>query len=338
MSIGFDAGTYNLVCARRNAEGKFEYRRQVNAFIELKLDNDFVFNIMQKAGVPLIKREDAKIAYALGEDAVKFAYTMPGMQLKRPMKNGCLNAGEVDAFEILNIMAHNLIGQVSKDKEILYYSVPANAINAETDVDYHNKVLEAIFRAYKSDQGFSVDARPINEAIALVYAELADKMYTGIGISCGAGMVNVAFALYGAEIFKFSIINSGDWIDQQAAKACNKDVAFINKKKTQIDLNKEPQDLVERAIKAQYELMIESTVANLKKGLQEKSGEVRIDEPVNIVVAGGTASPPGFVELFKKILTGTGNELPLAIGDVIRPEDPLYSVARGALVASENAN
>ena len=104
--IGFDCGTYNLVCAKRDSEKNFEYRRQVNAFIEIKLETDFVFNIMQKAGVPLIKREDAKIAYALGEDAVKFAYTMPGMQLKRPMKNGCLNPSESDAFEILNIMVH----------------------------------------------------------------------------------------------------------------------------------------------------------------------------------------------------------------------------------------
>lgn len=336
MSIGFDAGTYNLVCAKRNANQDFDYRRQINAFIEMKLENDFVFNIMQKSGVPLVKRDDAKVAYALGEDAVKFAYTMPGLQLKRPMKDGCLNPGEVDAYEILNIMVHNLIGQISKDKELIYYSVPADAINADTDVAHHSKVLDAIFRAYRSDEGWTIDARPINEAMALVYAELAAKMYTGIGISCGAGMVNVAFALYGAEIFKFSLVNSGDWIDQQAAKATNKDVAFINKEKTKIDLSKEPQNFIERAIKTQYELMIERTVAGINKGLQAKIGtDVRIDQPVDIVVAGGTACPPGFVELFKGVLAAS--PLPVQLGDVIRPADPLYSVARGCLVAAENA-
>lgn len=333
---GFDCGTYNLVCAKRNDETNIEYKRQVNAFIEIKLDNDFVFNMMKKAGVPLIKREDAKVAYALGEDAVKFAYTMPNTDLKRPMKDGCVNPGEADAFEIMNIMMHNLIGQVEKDREVMYYSVPANAINKETDADYHRKVLGAIFKAYKSDEGFTVDARPINEGIALIYAELADKMYTGIGISCGAGMVNVAFSLYGAEVFSFALVNSGDWIDRQAAKAASKDIAFINTEKTKINLNKEPENLVQRAIKTQYELMIEKTVAGIKKGLTENEDKrARLDQPVDIIVAGGTSKPEGFVELFKKVLKDA--DLPLQIGRIIRPDDPLYSVARGCLVAAENA-
>lgn len=335
--IGFDAGTYNLICAKRDASQNFEYKRQVNAFIELKLENDFAFNIMNKAGVPLIKREDAKLAYALGEDAVKFAYTMPGLQLKRPMKDGCLNPSEADAFEIMNVMCHNLIGKITKDKEIMYYSVPADAINAETDAAYHSKVLSSIFRAYRSDEGWTVDARPINEGMALVYAEMADKNYTGIGISCGAGMVNVAFSMFGTEIFKFAIVNSGDWIDQQAAKATSKDITFINREKMKIDLSQDPQGIVDRAIKTQYELMIERTVTGINKGLQGKVGkDIRIEDPVHIIVAGGTASPPGFVELFKKVLSAS--PLPIQIADIVRPADPLYSVARGCLIAAENAN
>ncbi len=218
----------------------------------------------------------------------------------------------------------------------MYYSIPADAINAETDVAHHNKVLEAIFKAYRSDEGWTVDARSVNEGMALVYDEMGQKMYTGIGISCGAGMVNVAFALYGAEIFKFSLVNSGDWIDQQAAKATNKDIAFINKEKTKIDLGKEPHDFIERAIKTQYELMIERTVAGIAKGLQAKIGtDIRVDQPVDIVVAGGTASPPGFADLFKKVLAAS--PLPIQINEVVLPPDPLYSVARGCLIAGENA-
>jgi hypothetical protein len=160
-------------------------------------------------------------------------------------------------------------------------------------------------------------------------------MYTGIGISFGAGMVNVAFSLYGAEIFKFSLVNSGDWIDQQAAKVSSKDIAFINKEKMKIDLSQEPQNVVDRAIKTQYELMIEKTVVGIKKGLESKMGtEVRVDQPVDVIVAGGTSLPNGFVELFKKCLASSQLSVPL--GDIIRPEDALFSVARGALVAAEN--
>jgi len=335
--IGFDCGTYNLICCKRDEDQDFEYKSEVNAFLEFPMDNDFVFNMMKKAGVPLIHREDANVAYALGEAAVKMAYTMPKIDLKRPMKDGCVNPKERDAFQIMNIMMHSLLENVKQDKEILLYSVPANAVNAETDADYHRKILEAIFKAYRSEDGFTVDARPINEGMALVYAELADKMYTGIGISCGAGMVNVAFSMFGAEVFTFSIVNSGDWIDKQAAKATGETIAFINREKTKIDLGREPINLVERAIKTQYELMIEKTIGGLKKGLMENSDKkARLEDPIDIVVAGGTASPPGFDVFFKKMILSAG--LPIEIGEVVRPKDPVKSVARGCLIAAENAS
>ena len=334
--IGFDAGTYNLITCRRDADGNLVHKREVNAFLEMELENDFVFNMMKQSGVPLIRRDDVNVAYALGEAAINMAYTMNQLVLKRPMKNGCVNPEEKDAFQIMNIMMHSLLGNVTHDKELLYYSVPANAVNEETDADYHRKLLEAIFKAYKSEEGFVVDPRPINEGMALVYSELADKMFTGIGVSCGAGMVNVTFALYGAEVFSFSLVNSGDWIDQQASKATGETIAFINKEKHKIDLSRDPTNLIERAIKTQYELMIEKTIGGIKKGLESnKDKKARLDDPIDVVVAGGTASPPGFDTLFRNLLMST--ELNIDVGNVIRPDDPVDSVSRGCLIAAENS-
>ena len=54
------------------------------------------------------------------------------------------------------------------------------------------------------------------------------------------------------------------------------------------------------------------------------------------MVAGGTASPEGFEKLFANILTSSG--VSMKIGDVIKPKEPLYSVARGCLLAAEAAN
>lgn len=333
--IGFDAGTYNLVACRRNEEKGFVYKREVNAFLEMPLDNPFVFNMMKKAGVPLIQRKDANIGYALGEAAVNMAYTMPQIELRRPMKDGCVNPKERDAFQIMSVMMHSLLDNVQTDKEVLYYTVPANAINGETDADYHSKVLEAIFKAYKSDKGYTVDARPINEALALVYAELESKAYTGVGLSFGAGMVNMVFSLFGAQVFAFSIVNSGDWIDRQAARVTNETIAFINKEKTKVDLLKPPTSLVERAIVTQYNLMIERCVAGIKKGIEDNEKNTRVENPVDFVLAGGTSSPNGFEVIFKQVLDQAN--LPIPIGSVIKPADPLYSVARGCLVAAENS-
>ncbi len=332
MAIGFDCGTYNLVCCQRNDKGEFVYKREVNAFLDIPLENRFVFNMMKKAGVPLIEREN--VAYALGEASVNMAYTMSQLELKRPMVAGCVNPKERDAFQILKIMMHSLLDEVQEDNEVLYYSVPANAINSETDADYHGKILEAIFKAYKQD-GKQVQPFEINEGLALVYAELGHKAYTGIGMSFGAGMVNVCFSMFGNPVFQFSLVNSGDWIDKMAAKATGETIAYINQEKHKIDLSVAPETLVQRAIGTQYRLMIEKTVAGIKSGLANLKDAVHVDKEIDIVISGGTSSPFGFHTLFKETLQQAG--LPLKIGEVIKPKDPLYSVARGCLLAAEAA-
>jgi hypothetical protein len=334
MPIGFDCGTYNLVSCHRDSKGNFVTKREVNAFLEFPLE-DFVFNMMKAAKVPLIEREDDNVAYALGEAAVKMAYTMSKLELKRPMSQGCVNPKEKDAFQILSIMCHSLLDGVKKDNELLFYSVPANALNEETDADYHSKILQAIFKAYVSEDGLRVDPRPINEGLALVYAELQAKTYTGIGISFGAGMVNLCFSMFGNPIFQFALVNSGDWIDKMAAKATGENPTFINREKTKVDLSKTPDTLVERAIQTQYRIMIEKTVFGIKQGLSGASKTIRSDDPVDIVIAGGTSMPPGFTEMFREVLAVA--KLPIKVGEIVRPSDPLYSVARGCLLAAEAA-
>jgi hypothetical protein len=336
MGIGLDAGTYTLVTCQRDDQNNFIHKKEINAFIEFPIESRFVFNMMKNAGVPLIERKDAGVAYALGEAALDIAYTMSQIDVRRPMRDGCLNPKEKSAQQVLSIMIHSLLDNVKKDNETLYYSIPANAINEETDADYHSKVLEAIFKAFKDEKGFTVNPQPINEGLALVYAELAEKHWTGFGISFGAGMVNVCFAMFGAPIFQFAIVNSGDWIDKQASRATGETVAFINREKMKLDLSESSDNLIQRAIKAQYEIMMQKTVLEIKKGLEKSGNKARTNDPLDIVIAGGTSCPKGFAQLFGDVIKKS--HLPMEIGKVIRPKDPLYSVARGCLIAAEAAD
>jgi hypothetical protein len=330
--IGFDCGTYNLVCCSRGEKNTFVYNHQVNAFIEISLEDTLVYEMMSSVDVPLIKR--GKKAYAVGEKAVRMAYTIAAMELKRPMHDGCVNPKEKDAFEVMNIIIHSLLeGNVKQGQEVLYYSVPANALNEETDAEYHSKVLESMFSAYTSEDKKKVKAYPINEGQALVYAELLPSNYTGIGISFGAGMVNLCYSMFGQPLFQFALVNSGDWIDKMAAKATGESTTFINQEKTKINLKKDPTNLVERAIQTQYRIMIEKTVSGIKKGLSEAGKKVRSDKPVDIVIAGGTSMPEGFDVLFKEVIKQA--DLSVPVGNIIKPADPLYSVARGCLIAAE---
>lgn len=330
--IGADIGTYNLICSRRGENGEIKSKKEVNCFLELPLENRFMFNMLKQAKVPIIERD--KVAYVVGETAVDMAYTLPSISLHRPMSDGCLNPKEKDAFRILSIMIHSLMGEVDRDQDILYYSVPANAINQETDADYHSKVLQSIFKAYKQN-GKTVNAFPLNEGLALVFAELAHKQYTGIGISFGAGQINLCYSIFSHPVFQMSLVNSGDWIDKQAAKACGESPTVVNKEKTKIDLTKYPSNIVERAIKTQYEILIQKTVSEIKKAIIDNGTKCNTKQPLDIILGGGVVSPPGFVDLFKAMVKES--QWPIALGEIKKPDDHLFSVARGCLVAAENA-
>lgn len=336
MAIGADVGTYNLIVAKRGAEkdkNEIKYRKEVNAFLEVPLDDPFTFNMLKKAGVPVMER--GATGYAVGEQALKIAYSLRKLEVRRPMKAGCLNPDERDAFGILKVMIHSLIGEVSQDKEVLFYSVPADSWTGGTNASYHQKVLEEVFRKYNVKDKV-VTPYPINEALALVFAELQENFYTGIGLSFGAGMMNFCYSVLSQNIFSFATTESGDWIDQQAAQAAGESLAVINRAKTKVDLTKAPDGVVERAIHTQYRIMIERNVKAIKDALGQAKAEVRAEEPVDIVLAGGASSPAGFDDVFRETVKKVG--LPLPVGNIRRPADPLYAVARGCLVAAENAN
>jgi actin-related protein len=57
---------------------------------------------------------------------------------------------------------------------------------------------------------------------------------------------------------------------------------------------------------------------------------------VDIVIAGGTSSPTGFETLVENVVKKS--KLPINIGRIIKPKDPLYSVAKGCLIAAEAAD
>lgn len=326
---GLDVGTYNIITAWRN-KSKISCKKEINAFFSIPIENKFMLNMIKKSGAPVIEVGD--FAYILGSSAIDLALSM-GQEYRRPMRNGILSIEEKEAFNILAVIIRSMIGEVEENDSIVYYSVPANAINTETNSEYHTKVIQSILDKYNVNNK-RIKAYPINEALCVILSELQEKNNTGIGISFGAGMVNICYSMFSVPMVQFSITNSGDWIDEQSARHCGENVAFINSEKEKIDLSIDPKNSVERAIIYHYELMIDQALKGIKQGIINAGTKANPGKPVDIVVAGGTASPKGFIDLFNKKL----NEIkfPLNIGDVRLAEDHLYSVSKGALIAAES--
>ena len=332
--IGIDPGTYTLVKATRGDESKVNIKKEINAFLEMDSgQSQFLLNMLKKQGVPLVSHDGR--SYVLGDKAVQLSYSM-NQNYRRPMKDGILSVEEKDAFSLLAILLRSLVGDDFEDDAVLCYCIPGVANNANSNVEYHNKVLTSIFEKYRPG-GKTLRVRSCNEASAIVYATCESTAYTGIGISFGAGMVNVAYNLFGVEVFKFSLTNSGDWIDEQSATATGEKAVYINQTKKDIDLSIEPRNSTERAIKMHYEIMIGNAIKGIIQGIKKAGGKAHPEAPVDIVVAGGTASPKGFIDFFKQTLENQGGlpkEVP--VNSVQLAKDNLYTVATGCLVAAEN--
>lgn len=333
MPIGLDIGTYNIIQAVRDQKGDVTFKREVNAFLDLPVDQGYMLNMLKNSGAPVVERGET--AYILGRAAVELAYSM-NREVNRPMFKGILSVSEKEAFNILSIIIKSMIGKVSNDGEIVFYSVPADPINSTTGAGYHQKVLQSILDSYHVD-GKRLVAKPINEALAIVIAELEKEARTGIGISFGAGMVNLCYAMLSVPVVQFSRTDSGDWIDIEASKAVGETATFINKRKEKIDLASEPKDSVDRAIRYHYEMLIENSLRDIAKGIRQAGSKANPGRPIPVILAGGTASPKGFTTFFKGILdrmTKNG-QFPLEVGEIRLANDHLFTVAKGCLIAAE---
>jgi hypothetical protein len=176
------------------------------------------------------------------------------------------------------------------------------------------------------------DPEPINEGMAVIYSELADHNFTGLGISFGAGMTNVCLSYYAVPVMTFSVARGGDWVDEQTATATGETVdkvTSIKEEDFRLDFTTDAGG-VEGALSIYYDNLLDYVIENVVREVNEEDVEEGLDVPV--VVTGGTSRPAGFEKLFEERLEKA--DIPFSISDVRKANEPLYSVARGALVAS----
>jgi hypothetical protein len=334
--LGLDIGTKNIILAYKDADGKKKVRHEVNGFTKIKKQDGFSKQMLVNSGVAYT--EDENYFIALGKKAEDLAFAFNNT-LQRPMIDGVISGKTEEAMQIMAIIIRAIIGKIEEDT-ILYYCIPADAINGNTNVTFHDKLIQMMISGFEN--GDKMKAFSINEARSIVISEIEDK--TGIGVSFGAGMVNICYCLYGIEIFAFSIVGSGDRIDIDSATRFGYDrnepdgnyketPTSICKRKEKISLEEMPGDLVGQTIFLNYEIMIENVLKNIIDGFRKNEEKARIDKPIPIVIAGGTSSPDGFDTLFKHTIDKL--DVPFEIGEIRRAEKPLYAVAEGCLAASE---
>jgi len=324
---GLDVGTMNFVSAKKDSNGTIATKFIRDAFIDLPVE---ARQMLKLSSVSFVEKDDRVLV--VGDDAFKVA-NLFNREARRPLSKGIISSSEIDALEVLTLLVESVIGKTTKGFRA--FSVPAEPIDADMDVIYH----EGIFNSIITSLGYN--AKAVNEAEAICYSECADNDFTGLTISYGAGQTNIALVYRTMVPMKFSIARGGDWIDERVSKAVGTTASRVAAiKETGFDIMNpttgDPKDFrVREALALYYKNLIRYTLESIVFQFNQVQDKARLPISLPLVISGGTSLAQGFVPLFKQLFS-EGNKLPVEISEIRHAKKPLEAVALGLLTYAQN--
>jgi hypothetical protein len=321
-ALGLDIGTSRIVVA--NGTESRETRSELNAFVAVP-SSEMAENMLKQRN--MIYERNCKNLYVYGNDSDFFASFLD-TDARRPMQRGLLNPKEEMGKQIIQSVIKRLVPPTRKG-ESLCFSVPGKGEGVNGNLVYH----EAVLRSFLQSLGYN--AKSVNEGQAVVFSELQEENFTGIGISFGGGMCNVSVSFMAMPMITFSIPKSGDYIDRNVAEVMGEGNTTKVRifKEENLDLFRQPKDELSSALHIFYEDVLQSLTERLRAEFQRSSQLPKVDRPMPIVLSGGTAKPMGFLHKFESVLK-SGGEFPIQISDVRMAKDPLTATARGCYIAA----
>jgi len=328
MAKGLDCGTSFYIAATEDT-----IKKQRNAFLTVDGEVNQVKRMLKRQGIPFV--EKANKVHIVGQHAFNYAQIFSTAELRRPMKSGLLNPTEKDSLPVLNAIIGELLGE-AKDNETCVYCIPSKPIDVKRETSYHEDVLRTIIEQY----GYNV--KKIEEAVAIGYEGLVDTQLTGVAISMGAGMCNIAVMYQGMTALSFSVSRGGDWVDENVSMDTGvpqAKVTNIKETSTTLDLSSATyQNIYEEdtdeanvliAIRSYYGALINYLLTNLKVQFEGVENVPNFPEAVPIVIGGGTALVKGFLDVFNEQFDQ--DEFPIPISEIVLIEDAHTAVSRGCL-------
>ena len=330
-NVGLDIGTMNLVAATIN-DDSIESCALRNVFLEI---DNFSIGSMDLKSISHIQIDES--VYILSQDAYNFANIF-NKTVSRPMNKGLISSNEIDGIDIISTMIKKLIGDNNttniidpKLKPVCCYSIPANPLDSDMDVSYHKNVFERIVTQ------LNYIPLSLNEATAVIYSECEDTDFTGIGISFGAGMTNIAVVFKAVPVLTFSLSRGGDWIDLNAGNSIgtiSNRVNLIKEKEnfnlTDYKIGNKKEQRIREALIYYYKDLINYVTSNIINSLSKI--EVDFPEHIPIIVSGGTSLADGFIDLVTNIFNDY--EFPFTVKEVKTANNQLTAVAEGCLIKS----
>jgi hypothetical protein len=318
---GLDIGTSRIVLATLNGED-VDFNPQLNAFVGIPYSKMTEQMLSRER---ILHQVEGPHIYVYGNRADEFAKFLDG-DTRRPMQGGLLNPTEPKNVQMIELLLGRLCGKASSGEK-LCLSVPCAPVDRGSDLIFHARSVQTIC------EKLGYQAKAINEGLAVVYSELKDANFTGIGMSFGGGMCNMCVAYLGLPVLTVATSRAGDYIDHSAASVTGETRTTVRlHKENGFSLDDDVGGSIDRALSVYYADVIETAVKALQSAMAESKKLPSFPRPIPIVCAGGTAMARNFLPRLQSVITAT--ELPVRISDVYLAKDPLNTTAKGALVGA----
>ncbi len=202
----------------------------------------------------------------IGNRADEFAKFLNG-DTRRSMQSGLLNPSEPKNLQMIELLLTQLCGKAGPEEK-LCFSIPSAPSDHASDLIFHERSVQGIF------EKLGYQAQSVNEGLAVVYSELKDANFTGIGMSFGGGMCNICLAYLGLPVLTVATTRAGDYIDQSAASVTGETPTTVrlhkeNAAETGFVLDGGAGGSIDRALSVYYADVIETAAAALQTAMVE---------------------------------------------------------------------
>lgn len=330
--VGLDIGTMNFVACRTKSGTEHRVYEEVkDAYIELDVENAKTLKMSQ-----IVPMEIDDVLVITGEKSFQMANLFK-QEVKRPLSKGLIAPGSLTrVHKVLGRLVFTVLSEPYVPNEVCYYSVPANPIDIPgQDVIYHSNLFKKII------EGHGYTPHPMNEAMAIIYSECGPQ-FSGLALSFGAGLCNIALCYDGFPGLEFSLAaGGGDWIDSNAARATGSTAARMCtlKERGGFSLKESKQSSPEiEAIVVYTKALIKNCIENIADKMRKDRTDLSLSDPIPLVVSGGTTLADGFMDIFNEVLDEVKKTkgFPISISEVRRAKEPLKAVAEGLLILARN--
>jgi len=331
--LAVDVGTMFLQVAEKDENGKIHFKVIRNAFAELdNYNTEDVEEVLSKNSWQYVK--DKGSYYVVGEDSFKISLVFPNIKLRRSMQDGVLNKNEDKKMLVMAKMIELLVGgNAPDDKSLICFCTSGESIDNEVDDKFHSARLQSMFnrlnwKTKRISEGLAVvlGMRP-----TMIESDGTEIPFTGLGLSFGSGKVNACLAYKGLEIISISATKSGDFIDKMVHENTNIPLSKITHiKENQLDFNTISESL-DNDVLFCLDIYYKNILEYALKNFSVRFDKVKSDFPgdIDIVIGGGTSSPPGFEKKVKEVVSELS--LPFRVKEIRVDNDPRNVVVRGLL-------